>query len=52
MMFDPPEQSYSAGFAFNLNVDVPEDKPGTAHYNDYIVHKKHGSGKASLRMQA
>lgn len=39
MMFDPPEQSYSAGFAFNLNVDVPKYRPGTAAYNDFIVHK-------------
>lgn len=38
MMFDPPEQSYSAGFVFNLNVDVPEDVPGTAAYNDYVTH--------------
>ena len=39
MMFDPPEKSYSAGFTFNLNVDVPEDVPGTAKYNDFVVHK-------------
>ena len=48
MMFDPPEQSYSAGFAFNLNVDVPEDRPGTAHYNDYIVHKNTDPAKQAF----
>lgn len=39
MMFAPPEKAYSAGFTFNLNVDVPEDIPGTAKHNDFVVHK-------------
>lgn len=48
MMFDPPESSYSAGFAFNLNVDVPEDRPGTARHNDYVVHKNDRHAKEAF----
>lgn len=48
MMFDPPENSYSAGFAFNLNVDVPEDRPGTARYNDYVVHKNKDAAREAF----
>lgn len=48
MMFDPPEDSYSAGFAFNLNVDVDEDRPGTARYNNYVVHKNPEAAKGAF----
>ena len=47
-MFDPPEDSYSAGFAFNLNVDVDEDRPGTARYNNYVVHKNPEAAKGAF----
>lgn len=39
MLFEPMESTYSTGAIFNLNVDSPEDIPGTAGYNaEHLSH--------------
>ncbi len=40
MYFEPQEKTYSTGSVYNLNVDGPAEKPGTAAYNAAVLEQR------------